>query len=101
MRRERIDDRAFLRLLRPWRKAGMLETDGHVVPPETGSPQGGCLSPVLAHGSVHDALDVWCAKVVKTPGRGKALLCREADDGVGAFRSQDEAERFSRVLPQR
>jgi retron-type reverse transcriptase len=41
MLRERIDDRAFLRLIRKWLKAGMLETDGHVVHPETGSPQGG------------------------------------------------------------
>ena len=52
MVRERIDDRAFLRLIRKWLKAGLLETDGLVVPPETGSPQGGGLSPVLAHGYV-------------------------------------------------
>ena len=49
MLRERIDDRACLRLIRTWLKAGMLETDGHVVHPETGSPQGGSISPVLAH----------------------------------------------------
>jgi RNA-directed DNA polymerase len=49
MLRERIDDRAFLRLIRKWLKAGVLETDGRVVHPETGSPQGGCISPVLAN----------------------------------------------------
>jgi RNA-directed DNA polymerase len=48
MWRECIDDRAFLRLSRQWLKAGILETDGLVVPPETGWPQGGCLAPVLA-----------------------------------------------------
>jgi RNA-directed DNA polymerase len=37
----RIDDRAFLRLIRKWLKAGILETDGEVVHPETGTPQGG------------------------------------------------------------
>jgi retron-type reverse transcriptase len=97
MRRERLDDRAVLRLMRQGLKAGILETDGHVVHPETGSPQGGCISPVLAHGSWHDALDVWFNTVVKAHGRGEALLCRDADDGVCACRDQDDAERVYRV----
>ena len=37
----RIDDRAFLRLIRKWLKAGCLSTDGQVIDPETGTPQGG------------------------------------------------------------
>ena len=41
MLRERIDDRAFLRLIRNWLKAGMLETEGQGLHPETGTPQGG------------------------------------------------------------
>jgi RNA-directed DNA polymerase len=101
MLRERIDDRAFLRLIRKWLKAGILETDGHVVHPETGSPQGGSISPVLAKVYVHYALDVGFAKVVKAHCRGEALLCRDADDWVCAFRDQDDAERFDRVLPHR
>ena len=101
MLRERIDDRALLRLLRQWLKAGMLETDGHVVHPATGSPQGGCSSPVLANVYLHYALDQWFATVVKAHGRGEALRCRYADDWVCAFRSQDDAERFYRVLPAR
>jgi RNA-directed DNA polymerase len=80
MLRERIDDRAFLRLRRKWLKAGILETDGHVVHPETGSPQGGCISPVLANVYVHYALDLWFDTVVKPHCRGEALLCRYADD---------------------
>jgi group II intron reverse transcriptase/maturase len=79
MLRERIDDRAFLRLIRKWLKAGILETDGHVVHPETGSPQGGCISPVLANVYLHYALDAWFATVVKAHCRGEALLCRYAD----------------------
>jgi RNA-directed DNA polymerase len=97
MLRERIDDRAFLRLLRKWLKAGILETDGHVVHPETGSPQGGSISPVLANVYLHYALDVWFDTVVKAHCRGEALLCRYADDWVCAFRYQDDAERFYRV----
>ena len=49
MVRLRIDDRAFLHLMRQWLKAGMLDTDGPVVQPETGTPQGGTVSPVLAN----------------------------------------------------
>jgi len=101
MLRVRIDDRAFLRLIRKWLKAGVLETDGHVVHPETGTPQGGTVSPVLANGYLHYALDLWCAKVVKGYCRGEALVCRYADDWVCAFRFQDAAARFYRVLPKR
>jgi RNA-directed DNA polymerase len=101
MLRERIADRAFLRLMRKWLQAGILETDGHVVPPETGSPQGGCLSPVLANVYLHDALDGWFDTVVKAHCRGEALLYRYADDWVCACRSQEEAARFYRGLPDR
>ncbi len=49
MLRERIEDRAFRKLIRKWLKAGILETDGQVIHPETGTPQGGTVSPVLAN----------------------------------------------------
>jgi group II intron reverse transcriptase/maturase len=101
MLRVRIDDRAFLKLIRKWLKAGVLETDGQVIHPETGTPQGGTVSPVLANVYLHYALDLWFDKVVKVHCRGEALLCRYADDWVCAFRYQDDAERFYRVLPQR
>jgi len=41
----RIDDKPFLRLIRKWLKAGILETDGRVIHPQTGTPQGGILTP--------------------------------------------------------
>jgi RNA-directed DNA polymerase len=53
MLRVRIDDRAFLRLIRKWLQAGILDTAGHVIHPETGTPQGGTVSPVLANAYVH------------------------------------------------
>lgn len=101
MVRQRIDDRALLPLLRQWLQARIVDTDGQVVHPETGTPQGGTVSPVLAHVYLHWALDLWCEKVVKPHGRGEALLCRDAEDWVGAFRSQEDAERLCRVLPHR
>jgi group II intron reverse transcriptase/maturase len=48
MLRVRMDERAFLKLIQKWLKAGIVETDGEVIPPETGTPQGGTISPVLS-----------------------------------------------------
>ena len=79
MLRVRIDARAFLRLIRKWVKAGILAPEGHVIHPESGTPQGGTVSPVLANAYLHYARDVWFAKVVKAHCRGEVMLCRCAD----------------------
>jgi RNA-directed DNA polymerase len=44
MLRERIDDRPFLGLIRTWLNAGVLDTDGQVLHPVTGLPQGGIVT---------------------------------------------------------
>jgi RNA-directed DNA polymerase len=44
--RWRLADRACLGLIRQWLHAGLLETDGRVIHPATGTPQGGVVSPV-------------------------------------------------------
>lgn len=41
MLEQRIDDKAFLGLIKKWLKAGILKQDGEVEHPVTGSPQGG------------------------------------------------------------
>jgi len=101
MLRERIDDEAFIGLIRKWLKAGVLEPDGEVVHPEGGSPQGGVISPVLANVYLHYALDLWFERVVKRRCRGKALIVRYADDFVCAFQYRGDAEAFYRALPER
>jgi retron-type reverse transcriptase len=73
---QRIDDRAFLNLIRKWLKAGILEPDGELVHPETGTPQGGIVSPARANVYLDYALDLWFEKVVRPGCRGEALLCR-------------------------
>ena len=97
MLEERIDDGALLRLIRKWLKAGVLDTEGQVLHPVTGAPQGGTVSPVRANVCLHYGRDVWLAKVVKRPWRGEACLLRSADDFVCAFEDQAEAERFYTV----
>jgi group II intron reverse transcriptase/maturase len=67
----RIDDRAFVGLIRKWLKAGILEPEGHVVHPDTGTPQGGIVSAVVANAYLHYVLDLWFAKVVKPRCRGE------------------------------
>ena len=52
----RVDDQALLRLIAKWLKAGVLETDGQVVQPSTGTPQGGIISPILANVYLHYAI---------------------------------------------
>ena len=99
--RLRIDDEPFLRLIRKWLKAGILETDGQVIHPETGTPQGGIVSAMLANIYLHYALDVWFEETVKAHCKGKAYLCRYADDFVCAFECETDAERFYKALGAR
>jgi RNA-directed DNA polymerase len=83
---ERIEDGAFLRLLRQGLRAGGRETDGQVLPPVPGSPQGGIRSPLLATVDLHSALARWFHQVVQPRGGGEACLMRSADALVCAFR---------------
>jgi len=101
MLQERIDDRALLRLIKKWLKAGILDTDGKVIHPATGTPQGGIVSPVLANVYLHYVLDLWFHKVVRKYCRGEACLIRFADDFVCAFQYREDAERFYKALGKR
>jgi group II intron reverse transcriptase/maturase len=94
----RIADRSLLRLIKKWLKAGVLDTDGKVIHPATGSPQGGIVSPILANVYLHYALDLWFQMVVKANCRGKAFLIRYADDFVCAFQYEDDAQAFYKAL---
>jgi len=97
----RIDDKAFLGLIRQWLKAGILDIDGQILHPVTGSPQGGVVSPILANVYLHYALDLWFERVVKKRCSGQAILIRYADDYVCAFQYQNDAYGFYRDMPKR
>ena len=101
MLEQRIDDQAFIRLIKKWLKAGILNPDGMVEHPSTGTPQGGIVSPVLANIYLHFVLDIWFEKVVKPHCDGEAYLCRYADDCVVAFRYARDADRFYEALKKR
>jgi len=97
----RIADKAFLRLIKKWLKAGVLDTDGSVKHPVTGCPQGGVISPILANIYLHYALDLWFEKRVKQSCKGMTYICRYADDFVCAFQFKQEAVKFHQEVGER
>ena len=98
---QRISDGAMLGLIRKWLKAGILEPNGQVLKPESGTPQGGIVSPVLANVYLHYVLDLWFEHQVRKGNRGKSRLFRYADDFVAGFDYRHEAEAFEKALGER
>ena len=97
----RIEDKSFLRLIKKWLKAGVLDTDGKIINPLNGCPQGSIVSPILANIYLHYALDLWFEKTVKVQSKGETYMCRVADDFVCAFRFKEEAVKFYNTLGRR
>jgi group II intron reverse transcriptase/maturase len=98
---KRIQDGALLNLISKWLWAGILETDGKVIHPVTGTPQGGVISPVLANVYLHYALDLWFEREVQPTMRGRSRMIRYADDFVVCFEYRHEAEAFEKALKER
>ena len=98
--RQRVADGVVVRLIGKWLRAGVME-EGVVHHPETGTPQGGVISPLLANIYLHEVLDKWWSQEAKPRLRGRAFLVRYADDFVVVFSDRRDAERVARVLPKR
>jgi RNA-directed DNA polymerase len=90
----------LLRLIGKWLNAGVLEA-GNLTFPDTGTPQGGVVSPLLANVYLHYVLDVWFEREVKPRLKGRAFLIRYADDFVMVFTHEEDARRVLEVLPKR
>ena len=98
--RRRVCDGVLLRLIGKWLNAGVQE-GGSIVHPESGTPQGGVVSPLLANIYLHYVLDLWFEQTVKPRLRGQAFLIRYADDVAIVFASENDARRVMEVLPKR
>jgi RNA-directed DNA polymerase len=97
---KRVRDGVILRLIGKWLNAGVMEgLNFHR--PETGTPQGGVISPLLANIYLHEVLDEWFAKDVQPTLKGAATLIRYADDFVIVFATKEDAEHVLNVLPKR
>src|SRR5947209_7420983 len=56
--RQRVNDGGIVRLVGKWLKAGIQEGSS-LTHPETGTPQGGVISPLLSNIFLHTVLDEW------------------------------------------
>lgn len=98
--RQRVRDGVILRLIGKWLNAGVLES-GSVSYSQSGTPQGGVISPLLANVYLHEVLDRWIEKAVAPRLRGAVRLIRYADDLVLVFRSEQDARDVYAALPKR
>ena len=87
-------------LVGKWLKAGVLE-DGQWSCPDTDTPQGGVISPLLANIYLHHVLDDWFVREVQPRLRGRSFLIRFADDFVIGCELESDARRIMEVLAKR
>src|SRR4029078_3496250 len=96
----RIGDRRVVRLIQKWLSAGVLG-DGPETQGETGTAQGGSVSPLLANLYLHYVFDLWVQKWRTTQTRDDVVVVRYADDTIIGFQRRDDAERFLAELRDR
>lgn len=97
----RIGDKRVLKLILAWLKAGVMEKGQWQPATESGTPQGGSISPLLANIYLHYVLDLWFEKKIRKQLRCKAKLVRYADDFVVLFKDRQDLEEFKILLRAR
>ncbi len=97
---QRVCDGVIRKQIDKWLKAGILE-DGVRYCPDTGTPQGGVISPLLANVYLHSALDKWFENYAKPRMIGRCEQVRYADDFLLLFENELDAKAIFEVLPKR
>ena len=97
---KRVRDGVIRKAIDKWLKAGIWEA-GQVEHPETGTPQGGVISPLLSNIYLHEVIDTWFDKEVKPRMYSESFMIRWADDIVIVFANEVDAKRVQTVLPKR
>lgn len=93
----RIGDQRVIRHIKKWLNAGVLEDD-RPIQADTGTPQGGSISPLLANIYLHYVFDLWADQWRHHHARGHMIMIRYADDIVAGFEYKSDAVRFQRDL---
>jgi len=96
----RIGDKRVVRLIQRWMAAGVLE-DGAWTRSETGTPQGGNISPLAANLYLHYVFDLWIQRWRRTAARGEMVVVRYLDDFIIGFQYREDAERCLIALRER
>jgi len=96
----RVADRRILRLIQKWLKAGVME-EGKWTEPQTGTPQGSVISPLLANIYLHYAFDLWVNVWRQKWAQGEVVVIRYADDTIVGFQCRTDADRFLENIRER
>jgi RNA-directed DNA polymerase len=91
-----VEEKWCLLLIERWLKASIITKGGFLMERESGTPQGGVISPLLANLFMHYAFDKWITS--KFP---EVKWVRYADDGVVSCRSEEEARKVLSFLNRR
>jgi RNA-directed DNA polymerase len=94
--RKHTDCKWLFLYIERWLKAPFQSEDGKVIERESGTPQGGVISPVLSNLFLHYVFDKWMER-----NRPQNPWARYADDGVAHCRSLGETEELLKQLHAR
>jgi RNA-directed DNA polymerase len=90
-----IEEKWVLLYVERWLKAPMIK-DGERIERNSGTPQGGVISPILANLFMHYVFDSWMSRnFPENP------IVRYADDGIVHCRTEEEAQRLRVELGNR
>jgi RNA-directed DNA polymerase len=84
--RHHTDNKCIVLYIERWIKAPLKLPDGTIKNRESGTPQGGVVSPILSNLYLHYVFDVWMAR-----SHPESLWCRYADDGICHCRTKEQA----------
>lgn len=79
-----------------WLKVPMELPSGELKMRDRGTPQGGCISPLLSNLFMHYVFDLWMTRM-----NPRNPWCRYADDGLAHCKSLEEAEKLKEALKRR